>query len=329
MGKLRTYHTGLLSWDWNLFPPAPYKGKGWIIDYEKTKNCKKGVTHYEGKLINDKEVTIYAHNFNSALNALELINCAILLESGEPPMFEIETVIPKDKKELDEIYAFGPPSPQTASASSFPLACMIAAKASHRRLYKYALAKFGFASRLHSILQVDIDPSYATDHLGISPYILNHVRFAYAIIVAYSVIEEIGLEIRASASNPSTINGKWNPNVKNDLQRRLKTVGIKQKETWSWDLRGKPTRVEKSKQIPSKGKCKWARGPYIRDCELEIIDAINTASYLRSKISSHKMNPIVSSLTSYDVENVRMLARRLLLGVLGFWPLKKYRIMNR
>jgi hypothetical protein len=32
------------------------------------------------------------------------------------------------------------------------------------------------------------------------------------------------------------------------------------------------------------------------------------------------MNPLVTSLTSYDVENVRMLARRLLLGALGFWP---------
>ena len=58
----------------------------------------------------------------------------------------------------------------------------------------------------------------------------------------------------------------------------------------------------------------------MRDCELEMIDAIRIASFLRSKISSHKMNPLVTSLTSYDVENVRMLARRLLLGALGFWP---------
>ena len=315
-----------------MFSPAPYKGKGWIIDFKKTKSCKKGRTQYKGKILENKEVTIHSHNFSSALNTLELINCAILLCSGEPSMFEIKTIIPKDKKELGEIYskdAFGPPPSPKVYTSYFPLACMIAARASHRRSYKYALAKFGFASRLHSIFQVDIDPSYSTDHLGISPYIENHVRFANAIIAAYSVIEEIGLEVRASASNPSMIKGKWNPKVKDDLERRLKKAGIKQQETWPWDLRGKPTRVEKSKQLPSKGKCKWAKGPYIRDCELEIMDAINTASYLRSKISSHKMNPLVSSLTSYDIENVRGLARRLLLGVLGFWPLKKYRWLQQ
>lgn len=307
-----------------MFPSAPYKGKGWIISYEKTKSCKKGRTHYNGKILENKEVTIHAHNFSSALNALELINCADMLRSGEPLMWEIETVIPKNKEELKTIYPFEPPHSATVHHSYIPLACMIASKASHRRSYKYALTKFGFATRLHSIFQVDIDPSHATDHLGISPYISNHVRFAYAIIAAYSVIEEIGLEIRASANNPSIINGKWNPKVKDDLERRLKKAGIKQQETWPWDLRGKPTLVEKSKQLPSRGKCEWAKGPYIRDCELEIVDAINTASYLRSKISSHKMNPLVSSLNSYDIENVRMLARRLLLGALGFWPAKKY-----
>ena len=61
-------------------------------------------------------------------------------------------------------------------------------------------------------------------------------------------------------------------------------------------------------------------GLSLDDIELEMIDAIRIASFLRSKISSHKMNPLVTSLTSYDVENVRMLARRLLLGALGFWP---------
>ena len=41
MGNLKTYYTGLISDDWDMFPHAPYKGKGWIIDFEKTKSCKK------------------------------------------------------------------------------------------------------------------------------------------------------------------------------------------------------------------------------------------------------------------------------------------------
>jgi hypothetical protein len=116
------------------------------------------------------------------------------------------------------------------------------------------------------------------------------------------------------------INGKWNPLIKNDMEERLKMAGINPNDPIIWALRGKPTRIEKSKIIQSKGKWPWAKGPYVRDNKVEILDAVNLASYLRSKIASHKMSKMVSSLTSYDVENVRMLARRLLLGKLGFWP---------
>jgi hypothetical protein len=45
---------------------------------------------------------------------------------------------------------------------------------------------------------VELDPS-------------NHVLFAQAIIAAYSVIEELGFEVRASNKNPSRLNGKMEP----------------------------------------------------------------------------------------------------------------------
>jgi hypothetical protein len=268
-----------------------------------------------------REVVIQAHNYNSAQNAFTMINCAHALSHTEL-LSEIQSVIPKNKKEYENIFPdeLSRHHTDTIETSHFPLACIIAAKASNKRSYKYALAKFRFASELHSVFRVDKDPSSATEHLGVSPFISNHVRYAYSIIASYSTIEEVGLEIRASATNPSLIDGKWNPKVKNDIEKRLKKAGIDPKETFPWDLRGKPTRIEKSKQLPSKGRCSWAKGPYVRDCELEIIDAINVASYLRSKISSHKINSLVTSLNSYDIENVRMLARRLLLGSLGFWP---------
>ncbi|HVO68151.1 MAG TPA: hypothetical protein VMT12_16875 [Syntrophales bacterium] len=325
MKKLKTYYTGLISSDWSFYPSSPYKGKGWTINFERTPTCEKfrGEIYYDHKKADIREVTICACSFNTAQNALEMINCATLLSTGEPLMFECGVAIPKDEKERSEIFSedkFGPLPSSTCQTDGFPVSCKIAARASHQRAYKYALTKFGFASRLHSIFRVDIDPSCATEHLGVSPLTSNHVRYAYSIIAAYSTIEEIGLEIRASANNPSMIKGKWNPIVQNDLEQRLKMAGINPKETFPWDLRGKPTRIEKSKQLPSKGKCSWAKGPYVRDCELAMIDAINIASFLRSKISSHKMSEVVSSLTAYDVENVRMLARRLLLSRLGFWP---------
>ena len=323
MGSLKTYYTGLISWDWSLYPSAPYKGKGWIINFEKSPVISRsGLVNYGNKTKKQKEVIINACNYSSAQNALEMINSVYMLISAEPSFAEVEFVIPKDKEELIKLFPYELSRPHrcTMGTSHFPLACMIAAKASFKRSHKYALAKFRFASKLHSIFRVDIDPSHATEHLGISPFIEIHIRFAYSIVAAYSAIEEIGLEIRASVNSPSMIDGKWNPKVKNDIEERLRRVGIDSNEKFPWDLRGKPTRIEKSKQLPSRGRCDWAGGPYVRDCELEMIDAIRIASFLRSKISSHKMNPLVTSLTSYDVENVRMLARRLLLGALGFWP---------
>ncbi|MDD5712877.1 MAG: hypothetical protein PHY31_09015 [Smithellaceae bacterium] len=324
MKKLRTYYTGLISWDWFLYPPSPYKGKGWIVDFESTPKSRTSgpSSKYKGKRLWEREAVIKAHNYCGASNALEMINCAFVLCSGEPGIAYAESVVPKDKQEFENMFPDELSETQITSTrtSHFPLACMVAAKASHKQAYKYAIAKFRFATDLHSVFRVDIDPRMATEHLGVTPFTLSHVRYAYCIITAYSAIEEIGLEIRASSNNPSMINGGWNPKVKADIEKRLEEAGINLKEPCPWRMRGKPTRLERSRQLPSRGRCSWAKGPYVRDCNLDVIDAIIAASFLRSKISSHKMNPLVASLTSYDVENVRMLARRLLLERLGFWP---------
>ena len=46
-------------------------------------------------------------------------------------------------------------------------------------------------------------------------------------------------------------------------------------------------------------------------------DAIARASFLRSRVSSHKLGRKAASLTALDVANVQLLARRLLLEHLG------------
>jgi hypothetical protein len=195
---------------------------------------------------------------------------------------------------------------------------MIAAKASHRRAYKYALAKINFASELHSLEMVESDPSLATEHYGVTAYTKDLVNLAYSVIASYSAIEEFGLEIRTKGK-PSIIDDTWNPVVRQDLEERLRKAGINLNDTVAWALRGKPTGIEKAKLLPSKGKCKWARGLYVRDCELEVIDAIRIASWLRSKVAAHRFGGITGALNSYDVENIRHLARRLFLERLGFW----------
>jgi hypothetical protein len=111
--KLRTYYTRLISSDWSFYTPAPYRGKRWTITFEKTPLCNRsGATYIKGSKMESREITINANNFNSAQNALELINCAMLLSTGQPLLAVGELVVPKDKKEYDKIFsedAFGPP----------------------------------------------------------------------------------------------------------------------------------------------------------------------------------------------------------------------------
>jgi hypothetical protein len=57
----------------------------------------------------------------------------------------------------------------------------------------------------------------------------------------------------------------------------------------------------------------------VRDVELSLIDGIAMASWLRSKVSTHRFSEKVRSLTPYDIHNVQSLARLLLLGRCKLW----------
>jgi hypothetical protein len=200
-----------------------------------------------------------------------------------------------------------------------PLACIIAAKASQRMAYQYALFKFLLSQRSVCLGVDALDPERDWEPgKSVSDFPAEHVFNAHAIISGYSVLEELSLELRASSKKPSKINGQWNPVVKQELENRLVKAKVDLSEPLLWHLRDTPTKIERSRQPPSKGKCEWASAK-VRDIYVEVIDAIAYASWLRSGISAHKLPELAKSLTIYDVANVQNLARRLLLEVLGFW----------
>jgi len=146
----------------------------------------------------------------------------------------------------------------------------------------------------------------------------EHVFNANAITLAYSVLEELSFDIRASSRVPSRIDGHWNPIIKEDLKERLTNGRINITEPILWLLRETPTRIERMRKPPTLGKCEWA-GYTVRDEYLDIIEAIAYASWLRSKISAHRASLLTRSLTVCDAANVQHLSRRLLLEILGFW----------
>jgi hypothetical protein len=202
-------------------------------------------------------------------------------------------------------------------------AAELASKASWRRSMSYAIAKFHFCTSLCSVHLVDLDPYHATEVFPKLKRPIHQVQAAAAIVQAYGVIEELGLEIRASGNRPSSLpDGTWNPVVREDLETRLVKEGIDINEQINWNIRGNKTKLEtaKPKQIHhTSRKSRWAYWA-VRDRMVDIVDAIAHLSWLRSHVSSHRLKAAKAKVLSlYDVTNGQFLARQLILESMGLW----------
>ncbi len=321
---LKPYRTGLIVLDNDrYYPRSPCKGKNWVAKLQKTK---------EDRRIEGKEIIIFTKSGETAQRAVNLIIGCLNLWDGEARISagEFEFLAHRE----DEIEAL--PLHKKIKFShciaipNLSVACSIAAKASYRLKFIYAISKYNFSVTNCSVSHVDLEP-FRSNHISPSRYPDDQVRLCHAIIAAFSVPGELGLEIRASAKKPSIINGRWNPDVKKDIEDRLTKAGINLKETLLWTIRGPKRKIEIERQPVILSKAHWSRG-MVRDAELELIDAINYASWLRSFVASHKIKEITQVISPYDVTNVQHLARRLLLESLGFWryweKIKKHNKQN-
>ena len=299
-------------------PVPPFRGAGWRATLEIQDKCPGG-TWVGDKECPNREVVIYARSWLTAQRALNLIGCAIVVMEGGPLLWNPKSFIAHNRSEpawLTGKRREGVEG-QHVETAGIPVACSMAAKASRRRSWTYSLTKVSFSVSLFGVDVVDLEP-HRSPHFPISPFPSDHIRFAHAIVCAYSVLEDLGLELRASQQNPSTINGQWNPKVLSDLQSRLVDGGVDLCEKVIWTLRGPPTRIQKARPIKSIGRSLWSAGK-VRDCEVAVVDAIAYASWLRSYVASHAVKDLTKVLSPYDVVNVQHLARRLLLQCLGYW----------
>ena len=95
--------------------------------------------------------------------------------------------------------------------------------------------------------------------------------------------------------------------------------GIPGMPDWADWFAGELETIEKKRVPEIVQKAEWARYP-VRDGKMEIIDAINYVSFVRSKVSAHKADKrLVRVLSVYDVANAQFLSRRLLLEKMGYW----------
>jgi hypothetical protein len=312
--RQRTYRTGLVTLgdDEPHQPKPPFVGAGWKATLRPRRLRPTRVS--EGR-----EIILSAHSWVSAQRALDLIEGCHRVLRGDPSAIPQSEVIAHNNAEPVWMEEWRRPllAERFVSTGGFPLACAMAAKASRRLRFVYAVSKYKFSIFLYSVYHVDLEP-FSSQHLAVSSFPWDHVMFSHAIISAYSAIEDLGLELRASSRNPSRINGQWNPIVKQELEARLLGSHVDLTETILWTIRGPRRKTERKRAIPAIAKADWARWT-VRDSEVHITDAIAYADWLRDCVASHGVKNLTKVLSPYDVVNVQHLARRLILESLGFW----------
>lgn len=301
-------------------PTFPYRTAHWKLDLVNTaasRCCRVNVTTFiDGKAFTNedaREVYIEARDRAAADRVAFLLRAADDVLAGYcDPLFggEVELVELTDAVDTDV-------PRRTKTTMGIPTVCELAARASSRARFTYALSKLWLSLKTCSTAPMDLDPASSwrkSRHPG------EQVCFVNAIALAYAVLEELGLEVRASRQNPSTINGAWNPVVKADLEGRLRDAGCDCTETFLMLVRGSKTVLERERPQRSPSRAPWAWYS-VRDCEVNLLDAIAHISWMRSHVAAHRLKPeFARALSVYDVANAQGLAERLLLDCLRIWP---------
>lgn len=333
--KLMLFRTGFMTTDYYRFPRPPYKGRGWKLGLRlPAGEFRVASEHFENRVYPGKEVVVRADSAVLAQKAGDLVHGARLLLEGSNvfshlypgehvPVVKTSGGGRSDAEEDGMDFL----AERRTVAPDIPLACLIAARISWRVRRVYALAKLRLSLETFSLPFVELDP-HRRENVPKSPLPDDHVCMAYAIVAAYSSIEELGLEIRASSQNPSRLgDGSWNPRVKEDLERRLRQAHVNLDERFLWNLRGPQTRIEMHRAPDLVRPANWARYR-VRDGLIEVIDAINYVSFLRSKVAAHRSDRrFMTALSVYDVANAQFLARRLLLESVGYWRYWRKRVV--
>jgi len=342
----RPYLVGLVSINRpGEYPPPPYLGRGWNIDavthsYTETldRRGQRKSSHNEleygqsyasnlarTERVDDRTIRLYtqpiivvwAPNRIIAQGVANLIAAASSVLNGYLFLEDI-LAIPKkadDREDLDELTYISRRN-NCFAAPGFAQAAALAAKCSRRARLTYALIKLWSSFRSCSRDWMDFHPDYG-QAFGVTRSPVDHIIFSQAIVSAYSAIEEPGLSVGTGIQAYDA--GRFLPEVQKNLDIRLKAAGIDPSHSFIWTVRGTKTRLEKNLPMPRSTKTSWTKNT-IRDRYISLAEAIARARWLRSKASAHESSNLTRSLTWVDVHNVQMIARRLLLELLGFLP---------
>lgn len=343
MTKFRT-HLIVGRRDSSLIQELDYSSYGFKLElsteptgcYWETENGKGQMFYSDGKDFSretnenefpQNELIVIAENIDIAEDILSIIKGGSLLAFPTPTTTAFDFHLTEFDDNNVEYYKAYPSNFRKLDSIGF--ACQVLERVYNNDTYSYALEKLKVSLSLNSFNPISADPIYGQVHQHYSVERQIHTHSAFAIIASFSVIEELGLEVRSSSKNPRFIDnetGEWNPKVLSNINKRLEKIGIEKTDTFDWIYRGQQTEVEKDFKPYFGIDSKWTSyGEIIRDKTLTFPEAIHNASYLRNFIASHKFKDLTKYISPYDVHNVQILSRKLIIQCLGMWEI----MMNR
>lgn len=271
------------------------------------------------------ELLIEAESEETAENLLSLIHGGILLAYPEPSNTLNFVHLIEYKENDNKLYNEQPFFSYLKKIENIGFGCRIASIALENKQLTYSIEKYIVSLGLTSFTPKSADPIYGQVFENYDIKHSYHTRSAFAIVSAFSIIEELGLEVRSSSTNPRFLNnqtGEWNPKVLNNITERLTKSNIDDTLTIDWIYRGKPTKIEKETKPLFGFDSKWIDyHKDVRDKTLTFPEAIHHASYLRNFIASHKFKELTQYISPYDVNNVQSLARQLIIRKMKMWKI--------
>jgi len=319
---MKKYYTGIKV-EINSKCKSSYSGRGFKIFLKKYNNRDTG-SFNGNKIIQDKNVIISCNSLERAYNVAQLIyESDVIIRGGEIlPLTELSIL--DSVQEIDK--NFYPQNNHIYSTDFILPAIIMTSKASFDHKNIWAIHKLFLSYRLISIPIIDLNPSFNSNVIDkpiLKKYLpdINFAIKAFAIIFAYSAIEELRLHTKVSKTFKA-----WEKNNKADLIIKLKESKINLLEKFEWILMGTKNYLETNLpgiNILKKQKTQWNNGN-IKGIEIDISDAIYLASFLRNKVCAHVFSSSENykrfkTLSVYEVSNVQLLARRLILEKLRLW----------
>lgn len=299
--------------------PSNYNADTWTVEWV-----------YSNKW-NGLEFIIVTDSFETAQNALFNVLCSAAVIEGNLT-WSNEAHYPHEFGTIENsstVDTLNRPI-KGFSSDSIPEYFHLAALASKDYKLENSIIKYQLSTEIYSQHFMDL---HEVINWKTTDYRFIQMRFAYAIISAFSVIEELGLNVNVNVSvnkRSKLENGEWDKEVLDDLIERLIKSGVNVKEDVSWMIRGKETKIESKRPIKLTKTAEWADKEdsedydyfdtlKVNDGYVSFPDAINHISFLRSSISSHSVGKRIMDLSVFDVANAQHLARRLILEKTNRW----------